>query len=218
MSLGVIRYSALVTFALSAALSGCSGSTTQPVVPLNLSAIRPATGLNCPAYSGGSGILVDGDFSLASDPGDKYIAYTKGQTFAPEWVMAGAHNLNFVGSTYWNVDSLCSANLDGALGTGAAIHQGFVTVRNTVYTVTFLLSGDGSCAPTTKTVVVKAENQSKTFTWNTASGNDAQDGNYTAETWSFTANALMAHLEFKSLDPKHSQCGAVIAGVGVTAS
>jgi hypothetical protein len=79
------------------------------------------------------------------------------------------------------------------------------------YIVTFLLSGNGHCAPTIKTVNVSADGQFTQFTWNISNNNDAQHGQYQQEQWQFTATHSTTRLTFNSQDPKRSGCGAVIA-------
>ena len=110
---------------------------------------------------------------------------------------------------------MCSVDLDG-IAVGAIKHNAFATTPSAAYTVSFLLSGDATCAPTVKTMEVKAAGQSQTFTWDISKGNDAQHGVFQAETWSFTAASLSTALEFASLDRRGSGCGAVIAAIAVT--
>lgn len=69
-----------------------------------------------------------------------------------------------------------------------------------------------------KEMAVKAAGQSGTFTWNTASGNDAQNGDWQQDAWSFTADGPTAKVEFESLDPNKGKalCGPVVAAISVT--
>jgi len=63
---------------------------------------------------------------------------------------------------------------------------------------------------------VSAAGQAQQFTWNTASGNSANNGVFQTQTWSFAANGPTATLQFTSLDPKKSGCGPVVAAISVT--
>lgn len=67
---------------------------------------------DCPALSGGTGILTDGDFSQTADPESNNPTYYKGHVFAPNWVVY-KRNIDFNGSTYWDMAGLCSVDLDG---------------------------------------------------------------------------------------------------------
>jgi hypothetical protein len=94
-------------------LGGCAGTSST----LPKDALQPATGSGCgsqccPVLPGGTGILVDGDFSQGVDLGSKWNHVFKGDVLAPEWIVSKG-NINFYGSTAWNVDGFCSVDLDG---------------------------------------------------------------------------------------------------------
>jgi hypothetical protein len=93
---------------------------------------RPLTGPNCPASPGGSGLLPDGDFSQAPDFLSSGSTYNKGQTFAPLW-RAAKGNVDFLGSTYWDMAGLCNVDLDG-FNSGGIAHAGFATTPGVAYT------------------------------------------------------------------------------------
>jgi hypothetical protein len=203
-------------------LVGCGGSQTSMsgAAPQGIAPLVPQQSGNCPPYSGGSGILSDGDFSQAVQPGPSQngdAVFFKGQIFAPSWIVT-KNSIDFVSSTYWNMGGVCSVDLDGQGDpnpVGAIRSNGFATRRGKPYSVTFLLSGNGHCPPAIKTMVVSAAGQFMEYTWNISSGNDAQDGQYAQETWHFIANRPVTNLAFRSLDPKGSGCGAVVAAVAV---
>lgn len=206
------RYFALLAFALAA---GCTGfgaqNTTIPAQSAQtLARVAPAT--NCPKLSGGTGILMDGAFSQATQPAT-YTSFNKGQTFAPSWHVS-KYSIKFISSTYWNVDGLCSVDFDNG-GPGAIAHKAFATAINAKYTVTFFLSGNGDGPPTVKTLKVSAANHSATFTWDTSNGNDARHGKYAKKSWSFTAIKSTTALNFSSVDPPSGGYGPVVAGVSV---
>ena len=205
------RFQALL-FAVS--LAGCAANFgpngPAPASPAqSAESIHPAT--NCPKLSGGTGMLTDGDFSQASQPAST-LGFNKGQSFAPGWHVT-KNSIDFVSSTYWNMDGLCSVDIDGG-SSGAFAHKSFATSAGAKYTVTFFLSGNGDGGPAVKTLKVSAAGQSSTFTWDTSGGNDPRHGKYAKKTWSFTAAKTKTTLTFTSLDPT-SAYGAVIAGVSV---
>jgi hypothetical protein len=205
--------------AAALAVAGCSTAGGPSAVPAG--ATQPATQKarpqttagDCPANPSGTGILPDGDFSQAIEPNGDQIE-KKGKKFAPGWSVK-KHDIGFVSSSYWNMHGLCSVDIDGHSKTGTIGTHTFTTQKNTTYAVTFLMSGNGSCGPVTKTLKVSANGHGTTFSWNTAGGNDVQNGYYGLESLTFKANKTTAQVEFTSKDPAGSSCGAVIAGAAV---
>jgi hypothetical protein len=124
-------------------LAGCSAP--QPVI--GAAAISPArskaatSSHYCPAYSGGTGVPSDGDFSEATEPYPYFTQPYKGSVFAPDWEVA-RRDIDFNSSNYWNIDGLCSVDMDGS-APGAIEASAFSTTPGADYTVTFLLSGNG---------------------------------------------------------------------------
>ena len=158
------------------AIAGCSTLGEPSAVPGGVAQsatlnARPQTTGYCPASPSGTGILPDGDFSQAIEPNGDQIE-KRGQKFAPDWTVK-KHNIDFLSSSYWNMNGLCSVDIDGYLKTGAIETHAFATQKKTTYIVTFLMSGNGGCGPTIKTLKVSANGHGITFTWNTASGNEA---------------------------------------------
>ena len=174
----------------------------------------------CPAYAGGTGILDDGDFSQAADPGNGLRTVWVPDVFAPRWRVSRS-NIDLYGSTAWNGGpGYCSVDMDGS-HRGAVRHVPFATIPHETYSVTFLLSANGSTncgrgGTAEKVLLIDAAGSAQLFTWNTADGNDAQHGVWVAESWSFQAYQRSTELHFRSLDHKHSACGPVIAAVSVT--
>jgi hypothetical protein len=205
---------------LAALLSGCSGGTAtqsslSPLGTLAQHSRSFAPQANCAAHPGGTGILADGDFSQAPDPGNTYIRFFRGQVFAPSWQVV-KRNIDFVGSNSWGPTGFCSVDLDGN-HVGGIGHSGFQTKPGAAYTVTFLLSGNSDCPPTVKTMKVLAADQFAAFSWDTSNGNDAQHDKFATETWGFTAAKPVTTLKFESTDPLRSPgCGAVVAAISVT--
>jgi len=99
---------------------------------------------------------------------------------------------------------------------GAIASEAFPTKRGATYTVTFLLSGTGGQGPLIKTMTIKAAGQLAECTWNTASGNDVEDGIYAPQTWRFVARSALTTLVFIRDDPPSSGRGAVVAAIAAT--
>jgi hypothetical protein len=199
------------------------GAQTPIGTPLAMNHARAESGSygNCPTYSNGTGELPDGDFSQANNPGDGWVTSSKGEVFAPYWKVAKG-TIDFVGTTYWDIDNLCSIDLDGGSAGGIAT-SGFGTKKGASYTVTFWLSGNGcdspehqgnTCSPE-KTMYLLASKQFQVFTWNTSGYNDAEHGVYAKETWGFRAAGPLTILKFISHDAETSDRGPVVAAIGV---
>lgn len=205
----MLRFLAIyMCFAFLASTAGAATAVVRPHAP------RVHHLANCPAYAGGTGILTDGDFSQATDPGNQLPTFTHGEAFAPDWVVAH-RNINLYGSTAWGPSSgFCSVDLDGQK-VGTIAHAGIPTQSGSQYTVTFMMSGNGACGPTVKQMTLIAGSQSVQFTWNISSGNDAQNNAWAPESWTFTAHGSVSTLEFQSKDPKRNACGAVVAAIAV---
>ena len=172
------RYTALV---IALSLAGCaanfgSGGPVPGSPAQSYARVSPAT--NCPKLSGGTGLLTDGDFSQAAQP-PSTLGFNKGQSFAPAWHVS-KNSIDFVSSTYWNMDGLCSVDMDGG-NSGAIAHKSFATSSGAKYTVTFFLSGNSDGPPTVKTLKLSAAGQSSTFTWDTSGGNDPRHGKFAEE-------------------------------------
>ena len=207
----ISRYPALfVAVSLAGCVANFGPSGPAPASP-ERSFARVNLAVNCPKLSGGTGLLTDGDFSQTAEPAST-LGFTKGQSFAPSWHVT-KNSIDFVSSMYWNMDGLCSVDMDGG-NNGAIAHKSLATSAGAKYTVTFLLSGNSDGPPTVKTLKVSAASQSSTFTWDTSGGNDPRHGKFAKKTWSFTASKAKTTLNFTSLDPANAY-GAVVAGVSV---
>lgn len=223
------RY-ALGLCAAAAVLAGCGGSPAFLNSGMNpVSHVRTQSGSYryCPALPGGTGILTDGDFSQASDPGSRQ-GIPVGTKFAPDWVVS-ERTIDFYGSDVsWDEPyGLCSVDLDGSgrTGVGAIRHGSVKTTVDATYTIGFVLSGNTHCAhgqgnPRVKRLLVEAVSGSRTiakvFSWNTAHNHDAQHGDFAKVRFQFTAFSDKTSFVFQSLDrPAHSNCGPVVAGMAV---
>src|SRR5207342_1988734 len=93
---------------------------------------HPASGFaknKCPAIPGGTGILADGDFSLAIDPGNTAPTFPKGSKFAPRWKVSKGE-IDFNGTTFCGFSWYCSVDLDG-IGTGGIKSKNFQVTAGT---------------------------------------------------------------------------------------
>jgi Protein of unknown function (DUF642) len=207
---------------LAVVVSLALGSAPDPssANPRAAHVARPMSSQNCPAYPGGTGLLTDGDFSEAPDPGDSWPTFNKRQVFAPHWRVA-KRNIDFYGTLGWGYNAgLCSVDLDG-WNAGGIEHRGVPTTQGAHYSLTFLFSGSSvpgcrSVSPQVKTVVVSAASQSQTFTWDTANGNTVENDLWAMESFTFVAQASRTTVKLKSTDAKDSNCGPVVAAIAVT--
>ena len=208
---------ALCVGAIVTLLAGCGGSHEAPGSVFPAQGYRNRTGSYgyCPQVAGGTGILPDGDFSQALNPGNHNLTLGKRTVFASGWKVSKG-NIDFNGTTYWNMDGLCSVDLDGYLTVGGIKSSGFRAKRGT-YTLTFVMSGNGHCGTPLKIMQISIDKQFTTMTWNTSSGNDVQDGVYATEQWTFRAKPFSI-LTLTSQDPKGTGCGIVIAGLSIKKS
>ena len=203
-----------------ALLAGCAGGWATPMrAPLDLGALALGNedAAHCPAYAKGSGLLADGDFHQAVDPGSYYLTFYKGQRLAPLWAVT-VLNVNFIGTKFWNFAGLCSIDLDGQSAVGGIKHHAFSTKKGASYALSFLMSGNSDCAPTTKKMKVVVGNRSAIFTWDTSRGHNVRHGVVATRRLKFTASGASSTLSFTSLDPTGSGCGPIVGAVAVTAN
>jgi Protein of unknown function (DUF642) len=202
-------------------LVGCTsssiGSSRAGLVPSTIQGLPLASSSRCPQYAKGSGLLSDGDFHQAKNPGASYLTFSKGQSLAPSWKVTKL-NINFVGTMFWNFDGLCSVDLDGQSAVGGVAHHSFATKKGALYTVSFLMSGNSYCGATVKKMQVVAGNKSVLFKWDTSDGHSIQYGIVAPRHFQFTAAAPATTLVFDSLDQAGSGCGPVIGALAVRKS
>jgi Protein of unknown function (DUF642) len=198
-------------------LAGCLGPpATSPsgVLPSMLNVAAHPNSASCPRYRKGSGILADGDFHRAPDPGGGYFTFNKGQKLAPDWKVTQL-DVNLSGTTFWNFDHLCSVDLDGESAVGGIEHRPFPTQNGAAYTLTFLLSGNDYCGPTIKKMKVSVGNKSVVFKWNDSNGHSVENGKFAGRRLNFNAVSASTTLKFTSLDTAGSGCGPVIGAIAV---
>ncbi len=212
-----LMHRSLVFPLLVIAVAGCSGSPGSAPngigTDMSESRLFVRSDATCPVYSGGSGILSDGDFSEAQFPGG-YETFDSGQSFAPNWTVTGPRSIDFIGSYWTTPGGLCSVDLDGSPGPGGIEHTAFSTTSGVTYKLGFEFSGNGACLPKIKKMTIFAAGQKETLTWNIDDG-DAQSGDFKRNTWEFVADSKMTILQFKSDDPNPGSCGPVVAAITV---
>lgn len=199
-------------------LAGCTGS---PVTSLPnatrasaLTKLPLAGSPHCPRYRKGSGILTDGDFHESVDPGGSYLTFNKNQKLAPGWKVT-LLDVNLIGTTFWNVDHLCSVDLDGESAVGGIAHSPFPTQKGAAYALSFLMSGNDYCGPIVKKMKVSVGNKTVVFKWNVSNGHSAENGKFAKRSLDFTAAGSTSSLKFTSLDTAGSGCGPVIGAVAI---
>lgn len=216
-----------LTLLATAALVGCASGVSQTTPPSQTLAQAHAPFQSqstmrrqstCPAAPGGTGVLPDGDFSQANDPGNRETGLQKGTNFAPDWtVTRDTIDFEGTGGPWTAPNGMCSVDLDGTPGAGGAKTVAFPTNDGSVYQVSFQFSGNGACPPRYKVMIVAAAGTGQTFTWDTRNHHDAQHGFFQQETWNFTAVGPKTSIAFVSRDPhpETALCGPIIAGVAV---
>jgi hypothetical protein len=170
----------------------------------------------CLPYPGGSGLLADGDFSRGVNPLGG-AEFSSGFSFAPDWIVIKG-NIDFQGTgDGWAKapDGICSVDLDGSTAGGIETRR-FPTAASATYTVTFLFSGNGGSAPTVKRLDVFVAGHSERLTWDTSGGNDAENGDWLTQTWTFAGTGKPTRLRFISGDPPGSLSGPDVAAVSIT--
>jgi hypothetical protein len=173
---------------------------------------------NCGALPSGSGVLPDGDFSQAANPGNN-TGVGPGTVFAPGWTSTGPRTVDFYGTAngvpWAEPDGLCSVDLDGTPGPGSIKHDRFATQPGVKYTLSFLFSGNGACGPQIKKMELRVGRVSKRFSWNTEGAKSAQSGDWQPEVVQFMAVHATTRLAFISRD-LGGNCGPAVAGISVT--
>jgi hypothetical protein len=215
LEVSMLRFRLLAALVLLAGCSSSLGSPPNGLVPSTIRSSPLASSSHCPQYAKGSGLLSDGDFHQAKNPGAYYLTFSKGQSLAPFWKVTKL-NINFVGTMFWNFDGLCSVDLDGQSAVGGVAYHSFATKKGAFYTVSFLMSGNSYCAATVKKMKAVAGNKSVLFKWDTAGGHSVQYGVVARRHFEFIAAASTTGLVFDSLDQAGSGCGPVIGAVAVT--
>jgi uncharacterized protein DUF642 len=215
--LRIVRAAVAITALSALATTSAHGSVRTRAAGHAM--VHASTG-KCVAWPAGSGLLKDGDFSLATNPGDIQEAIPAGTKFAPKWVSLGPQTIDFYGNQNpdWSApNGVCNVDLDGTPGPGG-IQTSFTAAVASSYTLTFEMSANATCGPAIKVVLLKASGgQSTTLQWNTANGNDAENGVWDQETWQFAATKRHMVISFESEDPE-GNCGALIAAASVTKS
>ena len=209
-----------ISVVLTSTLVASAGANPVRFSPnMHAQSMHRSTSGICGSLPSGSGILPDGDFSQAANPGND-TAVGPGTEFAPGGTSAGPHTIDFYGTgsgvPWAEPVGLCSVDLDGTPGPGSIQHTPFPTQPGSKYVLSFLFSGNGACRPTIKKMEVRVGRVSKRFTWNVSNGNSAQNGVWTPETIDFMAVHSTTKLEFVSRDHRDGNCGPAVAGISVT--
>jgi hypothetical protein len=201
--------------ALLAALAGCL-LTTGSAAATPFDDVAPAN--SCPAVAKPLGLIADGDFHGAPEPSrDGLKTYSLGQYIPGTAWQVSQRTVDLYGTAYRMPDEVCSLDLDGTPGDGAITHDPVPTIPGTTYTLGFLLSGNGTCKPRVKRLLVSAAGQSAQFEWNDRKHNDAHRGRYEAEHWQFKATAAATAITLASADggAADTLCGPVVTDISL---
>jgi choice-of-anchor C domain-containing protein len=168
-------------------------------------------------------LLVNGDFSQGPTVHRRgFKPVTKGRKSIVAWHVR-QNSVDYV-TWYWQQPTGAVASLD-MNGTATkrnespnqpgVLVQSFATVAGASYQLTFYFSGNPAGGPKLLTMLVKAGNTRKHFTWNVGKeGNTVGDMKWTLETVPFTATAASTELKFISTT-KIGNNGPAIALVSV---
>jgi choice-of-anchor C domain-containing protein len=168
-------------------------------------------------------LILNGSFE--EGPGVvRFLNLATGDTSLPGWIVTG-EGVDYVSTGYWiSSDGARAIDLDGSARSTATppyvqggIAQTFPTVPGTRYRVTFDLAGNPNQLPRVKPLRISAAGQSVELTFD-ATGKTGQRMGWTPRSWTFTANAASATLEFRSLTVSpRTGFGAAIDNVAVVA-
>ena len=149
-------------------------------------------------------MIQNGSFEIGPAPGT-HITLPQGSTAIPNWTVIGSgvtvalDSIDYIGTTWVASDGHRSLDLNGYYGTGG-VEQIISTTPGNSYVVTFDMAGNPDNVPTIKTMDVLAigsTTQSQSFTFN-ITGHTRQNMGWTAEHWTFVANAANTTLQFMS--------------------
>lgn len=148
--------------------------------------------------------VINGSFENACvDPGSGFVTVGAGSTCVTGWTIEYG-SIDYMG-TYWqSADGIRDLDMDGI--NHAKVSQDLATIPGTAYTVTFDMAGnpDNGAFPT-KTLVVSADGQSQTFTFDASASTHANMG-WLAYSWTFVADDNSASLAFASGDAENNCC------------
>ena len=139
-------------------------------------------------------LITNGGFEVgAFDPG-VFTTVFAGSTDITGWTI-GPHSVDYIG-TYWQA-SEGARSIDLSGNQPGSVAQTITTVAGVTYKVTFDLAGNPDAGPVLKALAVSSVGPSQNFFFNTT-GASHGDMNWTASSFTFTANAASTTLMFAS--------------------
>jgi choice-of-anchor C domain-containing protein len=164
-----------------------------------------------PAAAAAAELIANGNFESGANPGS-FATLKGGDTSISGWTVAGV-SVDYIGSYWRGADGGRSVDLDGTPGPGAIV-QNISTRPGAVYVFTFMLSGNGDCAPDVKRMQAIAGVTARSFSVNT-NRISVLKRKWVRESFTFRATAALTRITLRSLDAP-TNCGAVVDDVSVT--
>jgi choice-of-anchor C domain-containing protein len=149
-------------------------------------------------------LLTNGSFEDGPATG-AFVTLGAGSTAIPGWEVTRA-TVDYIGSYFPSAHGNRHLDLDGSPGFGG-IKQVIPTVAGRRYRVTFDMAGNPDGSPATKTMIVEAAGQSRTFS-HAAGLKWAR-----RHTWEFTARGACTTLEFYSANKEGTWAGALLDNI-----
>ena len=155
-------------------------------------------------------LLMNGSFENGTVT-DPFTTVHAGNTNITDWSVVSG-DVDYI-STYWTASN-GSRSIDMTGDMPGAIQQTLATTPGVPYTVTFDLSGNPVCGPSTKMLNVDTGGSPTLYQYDTAvNGTTLNNMNWLPQTYSFTANSTATPLTFTSLTPGY--CGPALDNVQV---
>ncbi len=156
-------------------------------------------------------LIVNVNFEQGRNPGS-FATLRPGDQSITGWTVTGV-TVDYIG-TYWRgADGGRSVDLDGTPGPGAIV-QNIATRPGALYVFTFMLSGNGDCAPDVKRMQAVAGVTAHSFAVDT-NRISVSKRKWVRESFTFRATAALTRITLRSLDAP-TNCGAVVDDVSVT--
>ena len=141
--------------------------------------------------------ISNGSFEQGTNPGPSFITLPAGSTAMTNWVVTSG-TVEYIGPYWTAAAGQRSVDLNG--NDPGAISQVFKTHPGTTYVVHFSMAGNPDGPPTTKRLLVSADDETAELTFN-AEGRSREDMGYEKRTVLFTATKAQTTLAFTSMTP-----------------
>ena len=158
-------------------------------------------------------LVTNGSFEEGPE-GAEWHTLDKGSTKMKGWKVTRGQ-IDRLSTNWQPSDGKWSLDLHGSPGYGG-VAQTFKTKKGKKYKVTFSLAGNPGGTVAKKTLVVRAADKEKEFTFDTT-GKSGTDMGWKKETWEFTAEKTETTLELITSMTEDETAGPALDDVSVTA-